>query len=56
MVPSLSVEVPPSRSQTRYSHETVKAAVGGTLGFTTGIWWVVECVSPPSSVTVRVAS
>ena len=34
----------------------MKAAVGGTFGFTTDTCWVTEEVSPPSSVTVSVTS
>ena len=34
----------------------VKAAVGGTFGFTTETCWVTVEVSPPSSVTVSVTS
>ena len=55
-MPSLSVDVVASKSQSRKSQVVVKAAVGGTFGFTTDTWWVTEVVSPPSSVTVSVTS
>ncbi len=55
-VPSPSVDAVASNSQARKVQSTSKPAVGATLGRTTDTRWVVEEVSPPSSVTVSVTS